>query len=189
MRSASDPTGDREEPAVSRKRCDTREFTYTEVGASRDLPFPSGYHHLDEQKVIGRGSAVFDSAVAQLFTWGMHRGADVKVGLNTPSATPDAAVELRWGIGPVGLTFCCRVIYVVDEPRVKGFAYGSLEGHPETGEERFVIEHRPDDTVVASISAFSRPGRWFTRLGGPANRVVQKVMTRRYLDALVSQKR
>jgi uncharacterized protein (UPF0548 family) len=30
----------------------------------------------------------------------------------------------------------CRVVYVVDEPRRAGFAYGTLPGHPEIGGER-----------------------------------------------------
>lgn len=36
------------------------------------------------------------------------------------------------------------------------------------------------------IVAFSKPGRWFTKLGGPAARLVQTQMTRRYLQALDS---
>ncbi|MDT2010101.1 DUF1990 domain-containing protein [Rhodococcus opacus] len=154
------------------------------MGASRDLPFPAGYHHLSEQKVIGYGAEAFDAATAHLCTWGMHRDAGLGVRADSPTAAPGTSVELRWGIGPVRLRFSCRVVYVVDEPHRKGFAYGTLPGHPERGEESFVVEQRPDGAVVATISAFSTPGRWFTRLGGPAGRVVQRVMTRRYLDVL-----
>jgi uncharacterized protein (UPF0548 family) len=38
--------------------------------------------------------------------------------------------------------------------------------------------------VTFTITAFSAPGRWFTRLGGPLARLVQSRMTRRYLAAL-----
>ena len=33
-----------------------------------------------------------------------------------------------------------RVVYVVDEPARRGFAYGTLHGHPESGEEAFLVE-------------------------------------------------
>jgi uncharacterized protein (UPF0548 family) len=159
------------------------------VGASRDVPFPAGYHHLTEQKVIGYGADAFDAAATHLCAWGMHRGAGLDVRADAPTAAPGTSVELRWGIGPLRLTFSCRVVYVVDEPHRRGFAYGTLPGHPESGEESFVVEQRPDGTVLATISAFSKPGRWFTRLGGPAGRVVQRVMTRKYLEVLAEAAR
>ena len=39
--------------------------------------------------------------------------------------------------------------------------------------------------VVAVVAAFSRPGRWYSRLGSPVARALQAVMTRRYLAAMV----
>jgi uncharacterized protein (UPF0548 family) len=38
----------------------------------------------------------------------------------------------------------CRVIYTITEPRRKGFAYGTLPGHPESGEEAFTISQCDD---------------------------------------------
>jgi uncharacterized protein (UPF0548 family) len=78
----------------------------------------------------------------------------------------------------------CRVIYVVDEARRYGFAYGTLPGHPECGEEAFVVEHRPDDEVVFAISAFSRPADWLVRIGGPFVRRLQARATSSYLNAI-----
>lgn len=40
----------------------------------------------------------------------------------------------------------CQVVYVLDEPDRQGFAYGTLPGQPESGEEAFVIERADDDT-------------------------------------------
>lgn len=46
-----------------------------------------------------------------------------------------------------------------------GFAYGTLPGHVESGEERFQIEwHRSDDSVWYDILAFSRPNHPLARL-------------------------
>jgi uncharacterized protein (UPF0548 family) len=72
----------------------------------------------------------------------------------------------------------------VNEPHRKGFAYGTLAGHPERGEEAFVVELTPAGDVRLSIRAFSRPARLIARLGGPAGRAVQRWVTARYVRAL-----
>jgi uncharacterized protein (UPF0548 family) len=72
----------------------------------------------------------------------------------------------------------CRIVYVVDEsgPISKfGFAYGTLPGHVESGEERFLIEwDRGKNGVWYDILAFSRPNHFLTRLGYPVVRRLQK---------------
>ncbi len=77
-----------------------------------------------------------------------------------------------------------RVVYVVDEPLRKGFAYGTLPGHPETGEEAFLVEWRDDDSVWLTIRAFSRPANWIFWIGYPLVRLMQEVYTSRYERAL-----
>ena len=63
-----------------------------------------------------------------------------------------------------------RIVYAVDEATESvaryGFAYGTLPGHVEAGEERFLVEwDRRDDSVWYDIRAFSRPRHILTRLG------------------------
>jgi uncharacterized protein (UPF0548 family) len=77
-----------------------------------------------------------------------------------------------------------RVVYVIDEPLRKGFAYGTLPGHPETGEEAFIVEYRDDDSVWLTIRAFSRPASWVFWLGYPLVRLMQEIYTARYERAL-----
>jgi uncharacterized protein (UPF0548 family) len=72
----------------------------------------------------------------------------------------------------------------VEEPNRRGFAYGTLPGHPESGEEAFFVERTPQDQVWLDIRAFSRPARLYSRLGGPMTRKVQGLITDRYIDAL-----
>ena len=58
-------------------------------------------------------------------------------------------------LGPVRAP--CRVVYVVDEPDRRGFAYGTLPGHAESGEELFLVRYDPaTDEVYAEVTAFSR---------------------------------
>jgi uncharacterized protein (UPF0548 family) len=91
---------------------------------------------------------------------------------------------MRLGVAGRGLVIPCRVVYEVAEDRRIGFAYGTLRGHPERGEESFVIELLDDDSVRVQIVAFSQPARWFTRLAGPISQRAQALMTDRYIRAL-----
>ena len=104
----------------------------------------------------------------------------------TPLLVAGDTVLLRIPIGPVRFTAPARVVYVVDEPNRVGFAYGTLPGHPEDGEEAFVVDRKGDGSVWITITAFSRPAsRWWWAVY-PALRVVQEFYTRRYLRALSS---
>lgn len=91
---------------------------------------------------------------------------------------------MHLGLGAGSVRIPCRVAYVIDEPTLRGFAYGTLPGHPESGEERFVLEQHPDGTITLKITAFSRPASRLAVLGGPFTRMVQQGMTSRYLRAL-----
>jgi uncharacterized protein (UPF0548 family) len=76
----------------------------------------------------------------------------------------------------------CRVVYLVDEdgPVSRfGFAYGTLPGHAESGEERFLVEwDRAASTVWYDILAFSRPRHPLARLGYPLTRRTQRRFAR-----------
>ena len=85
---------------------------------------------------------------------------------------------------PIGMKLPVRVIYVVNEPTRVGFAYGTLRGHPENGEEAWIVERRDDDSVWMTVRAFSRPANVFWWCGYPILRIVQEVYTRRYLRSL-----
>jgi hypothetical protein len=88
-------------------------------------------------------------------------------------------------LGPVFVVAPCRVVYVTDSPGRFGFAYGTLPGHPERGEEAFHVIRSEDGTVAFEIVAFSRPASTMARLGGPLSRMVQSRTTRRFLDGVL----
>ena len=155
-------------------------LTYSEVGATAG-PMPDGYHHLRKSSVIGRGRDRFDQAAAQGMRWGMLRGAGLRVEATHPVARVDAEVLVH--LGPVVAP--CRVVYVVDEPDRRGFAYGTLPGHAESGEELFLVRYDPTtEDVIAEVAAFSRHATWWSRLGFPVISLMQRLITDRYLSAL-----
>lgn len=156
------------------------ELTYTAVGATAGA-MPDGYHQVHESVPIGRSVERFEEAGAAVLDWGMQRGAGLKVRSSTRTAEVGTDVLIKLGPLPAP----CRVVYVLDEPDRRGFAYGTLEGHPESGEELFVVRHDRDaDVVYAEVTAFSRPATRLSRLGGPVGRQLQRLITWRYLRAL-----
>ncbi|MFI5720525.1 DUF1990 family protein [Nocardia sp. NPDC051750] len=160
------------------------EFTYAEVGGTRG-PLPAGYHHLRVRRRLGNGRTDFRRFGDAVLAYRMQRGLHLLAGADTPSAEPGAGVTVRFGIGRIGLTAPCRVVYVVDEDDRRGFAYGTLPGHPESGEELFAVEYdRATDAVYGVVTAFSRPATWYTRLGGPVSRGLQRLAAEGYLAAL-----
>lgn len=77
-----------------------------------------------------------------------------------------------------------RVVSVIDEADRKGFAYGTLEGHPLSGEESFVVERTADGSVWLQIRQFSQPASAKWRFVAPLLRRQQRVMAEKYLTAL-----
>ena len=123
-------------------------FTYAEVGATRDGVLPAGYDHVVREHVVGSGRADLDRAAAAVFRWTAQRGAGLRIQASGPASTPGTVVLMTAGLRRLGLDIPCRVVWVVDEPDRRGFAYGTLPGHPESGEESFVVALRPDGEVV-----------------------------------------
>ena len=159
-------------------------LTYAEVGATRDATLPAGYHHIRIGARIGTGRDRFEQAAAQVLRYGMLRGAGVRVAATTPVAEPGTLVLGH--LGPIPAP--CRVVYVLggpDEPNRAGFAYGTLPGHAESGEELFAVRFDPATGAVhAEVVAFSRHATWWAKLGAPAASFVQRVVTKRYLHAV-----
>ena len=150
-------------------------LTYAEVGATLAPALPAGYHHVDVRRRIGDASAL-DALGDLILDWGLQRGA----GLRTPSTKVSPGQEATLRVGPLRMPV--RVVRVVHEPDRRGFVYGTLAGHPEIGEEAFLAERDADGTWV-HVRAFSRPGRWYSRLGGPVSSWLQRRYTERYLLA------
>jgi uncharacterized protein (UPF0548 family) len=158
-------------------------LTYPEVGATNGA-LPSGYQHLRGSRVIGSGRDDFVAAVSALLAWQVQLRAGLRVTASAPVAERGAVAVLAVGVRPLQVRAPCRVVYTVTEPGRRGFAYGTLPGHPECGEEAFMIELRDDGSVALSVTAFSRPATLTARAAGPLGRLIQQHVTRRYLDAL-----
>ncbi|WP_411104636.1 DUF1990 family protein [Streptomyces sp. cmx-4-9] len=154
-------------------------LTYPDRGATARLPLPAGYHHLRHRTRIGQGRRVFEAAGVAVTTFLAHRTSGMRVRADARAVRPGARVEVGIGLGPLRITAPCEVVWTAYEPTRTGFAYGTLDGHPETGEESFLVSTDADGTVWFTVSAFSRPGTWYTRLAGPVVPFCQRQYARR----------
>jgi len=155
-------------------------LTYPEVNATRG-EMPSGYHHLERSAFVGVGAASFDAVSRLVMRWEMHRRAGLAVSASHTPLVEGTVAVLRLGVGVLAMRAPVRVVRVIDEPWRAGFVYGTLPGHPEQGEESFVVTHHSDNQVILTVKAFSRPSSRLARIGGPITRLVQSWITRRYL--------
>lgn len=180
--------------------------TYGAVGATQAADLlrypPSGYRPVERRARIGHGDVRFEWACASAMSWGIQKGSGFRVTLaggqpeshtgetvfgpdGTPFLRPGDTAMLRIPIvGPLAIKAPVRVLYLVEEPKRRGFAYGTLPGHPEDGEEAFIVTQNDDGSVWLTVRAFSRPSsrRWW--MVYPVLRLAQELLTRRYLRAL-----
>jgi uncharacterized protein (UPF0548 family) len=155
--------------------------TYEDVGATVAGGRPAGYRHDRYQSRVG-GLDDFSRAREGLRHWQAHVGAGARVFPADP-VEKGGSVLILLNMGPLQMVAPCRIVEVIDEEDRFGFAYGTLPGHPERGEELFVVE-RGEGCCTFRITAFSRPDQILVRLGGPAGRRVQRRTTHRYLRSL-----
>lgn len=171
-------------PIEVRDRLAGAELTYREVGATAGN-LPAGYHQFSRSLPIGYGHQLFVAAGdAVCHRWQVQLGAGLQVSASSPTPVAGTVLLLGLGIGSLRLRAPCRVVYAVDEPQRRGLAYGALAGHPESGEEAFMIEHHDDDSVSFRITAFSGPATRLARIAGPLGAVVQRQITAAYLRSL-----
>jgi uncharacterized protein (UPF0548 family) len=159
-------------------------ITYDHEGSTLDperwaAPGVHG-HHVD----VGTGDAAFAAAVTALRTWVPHRGIGADV---LPEGQP---VELGTTVlvilrrGPLFVVVPDRIVAVVDEPRRFAFAYGTLPGHPERGEESYTAELHGDGRVRVTIRVQAGPATLPARAIAPVVRWLQAAALRGYLRAV-----
>jgi uncharacterized protein (UPF0548 family) len=158
-------------------------FNYAEVGQSLG-PAPAGYVVTHSRINLGQGEKIFSKSVDALGNWKMFDLGWVSV------CWPEAEIEVGTTVAVLARHFGfwslhpARIVFLVNEDdgrmRRRGFAYGTLQGHGEKGEETFIIEwrHADDDSVWYDLRSFSRPGHILTSISYPLARILQKRFAR-----------
>lgn len=130
---------------------------------------------VDQRRVeLGRGADALDAARDAVRRWRMFDLGWIEI---HPPETPieiGRVVAVLAHFGPLWVMNATRIVDVIDDERRFGFSYGTLPGHSESGEERFLVEQLPDGGVWYDLRAFSQPATWFVRLGYPLARALQR---------------
>jgi len=159
-------------------------YTYPEVGASASQTL-SKYDNDYNYTPIGQGEAAWQDAKQALRDWGQFPAGWTKVYPIAPLEKDEVVVVMirLWGIWWKNSS---RIVYTWDEPNKFGFAYGTLPGHFETGEEAFWVE-RDGEAVTYHIRAFSKPRFWMVRLGYPIARMYQRKFVLQSLKTMANR--
>jgi uncharacterized protein (UPF0548 family) len=137
--------------------------------------------------LVGNGEEQWEVASSILMAWGIktRSGFTVEsVPVGVPGVRLGTDYRLTARLGLFSVREPVRVVAVVDEPARRGFAYGTLEGHPVSGEEAFVVHRDVEGDVWLTLRSFTRPGRGVWRVAFPAALVAQRWYRGRYLRAL-----
>lgn len=160
-------------------------LTYSEVGATRadrgkNLPM---YRHLRQSRRLA-AATTWTSATQALLRWQVPDRAGLRVRASSIVIEQGSVGELSFGLGKAAFRAPVRVVYLDQDADHCAFAYGTLPGHPEIGEEAFALDRDADGGILFTITAFSRPGTLTTRVAGPLGALVQSAATWRYLRSL-----
>ncbi|WP_207457505.1 DUF1990 family protein [Desertivibrio insolitus] len=99
-------------------------------------------------------------------------------------AVPGDTAVLQGRLGPLPVHGAVRVIYVLDEADERGFAYGTLAGHPVHAEYAFLVTRRPDGSVWLEVRSVWRPSNAFWALATPVLALAHRIAVQRFLRAL-----
>ncbi|HKA15680.1 MAG TPA: DUF1990 domain-containing protein [Myxococcota bacterium] len=169
-------------------------FSYPEVGATAELGSPHLRRELSSRRydvdhhafALGRGRALYERARAALLAWRQFEIPWLHFHGSGPVAS-DQVVATSIRIAGVWFVNPCRVVYreLADRDSV-AYAYGTLLGHAECGEERFRVSFdAASDEVRYEIAAFSRPALALSRIGYPIARRIQRRFAASSAEALM----
>jgi uncharacterized protein (UPF0548 family) len=136
--------------------------------SSPQTPDPVRGWCVDRRRVLlGQGQATFAAAKRAIAAWKMFPQEMATLYWPAEPPAPGRIVAVRFWVTPlfVWILIPAKVVYVIDEPRRFGFAYGTLPDHIERGEERFSVEWREDDSVWYDLSVIALPGQWLAWIG------------------------
>lgn len=152
--------------------------SYSAVGATQKEAAVPGFDNDYNFIELGKGEAVWSAAKQAIQAWKMFPGGWACI---WPERTPireGEVVVMQAKVMEMWWLNSCRIVYVIDNQDKFGFAYGTLPGHAECGEELFMVEKTADGTVRYVIKAFSKPRVWIARLGYLVARAQQRRFVR-----------
>jgi uncharacterized protein (UPF0548 family) len=133
-----------------------------------------GYNNDLNTLHIGQGDLVWEKAKKSLQNWQQFPFSWTKIYNNKTPLKEGNVVAVLFRLFGIWWINAARIVYSFDENDRFGFAYGTLHGHVESGEECFWIDRDTTGNVYYHIKAFSKPAFWGAKLAYPIARRYQR---------------
>jgi uncharacterized protein (UPF0548 family) len=137
----------------------------------------AAYTYDNHAVLLGEGEATFEAAQQAIRQWAMFPNMWTSpwafIHSSTTPLEVGRVVIMSARIMGVWWLNAARIVYIVQEKKRFGFAYGTLPHHAESGEELFQVRMDDNGRVWYEIQAFSHPRHWMARLAFPVARHYQ----------------
>ncbi|MBL0886212.1 DUF1990 domain-containing protein [Myceligenerans sp. I2] len=168
-----------------------RALSYGVVGATAPdaEPWqpPNRWRAYERTVPLGSGTDLWDEASAAALSWGAKTRSGFAVDPPLETGRSARQGERYWlvaRVGPFRAREPVEVVATVATHHQAALAYGTLEGHPVSGEEAFIVSRDDDGNVSLTRRSLTRAGRGLWRGLFPVILIAQRVYRRRYLRAL-----
>lgn len=158
-------------------------FSYSEIGRSK-TDFVAGFDNDYNKIFLGTGNAVWENAKKALQTWQQFPENWTKIHPNTALLKKGETVAVLFHLFGIWWLNSAKIVYTLADENRFGFAYGTLPGHVECGEECFWITKENDGRIYYHIRAFSRPRFWMAKIGYPLARWHQRKFVRQSMQRM-----
>lgn len=170
-----------------------RSLNYSVVGdtapaAEPWLP-PDGWRAYDHTVRLGSGTDLWDAASSTVLSWGTKTRSGFTVDPPLETGRTAHQGERYWlvaRIGPIRVREPVEIVATLATHDWAALAYGTLEGHPVSGEEAFIVHRDDDGNVSLTLRSLTRAGWGAWRALFPLILIAQRVYRRRYLRAFRS---
>jgi uncharacterized protein (UPF0548 family) len=168
-----------------------RVFNYDVVGATAPDadPWrpPDGWRAYQRTVRLGSGTDLWDEASSAVLSWGVKTRSGFTIDPPLEAGRSARQGERYWlvaRVGPFRVREPVEVVATVATSHRAALAYGTLEGHPVSGEEAFIVSLDDDGNVNLTLRSLTRAGRGLWRGLFPVILIAQRFYRRRYLRAL-----
>jgi uncharacterized protein (UPF0548 family) len=145
---------------------------------------PPGFHVDRAVTSLDAADGTFERARVALEGWEAHAGAGVSIMPRDAPLEPGVTVAFVSRQLGLWILAACRITERIDTATEFGFTYATLPGHPERGQERFVVTREASGVVTFTIDVTWRSDALLARLGSPISARLQRRATEGYLEAM-----
>ena len=132
------------------------DYTYSPLFGTKLKDNIETYDNDSLEIVIGKGVLDFEIAKKAIRSWTMFPALWTKIlKENTPIEVNETVAMYAKFFG-LWWRNACKIVYVTDNKTEFGFAYGTLPGHIESGEELFLVSMNEKEEVIYTIKAFAK---------------------------------